>query len=46
MRENLGCLAVRLAACDQFLLDQVFAPGCASGARYPESGLAMLDRSA
>jgi aryl-alcohol dehydrogenase-like predicted oxidoreductase len=45
LRENLGCLAVHLASCDQFLLDQVFAPGSASGARYPESGLAMLDRS-
>jgi len=44
LRENLGALTVRLASCDQFLLDQVFAPGTVAGDRYPEAGLAMLDR--
>ena len=44
LRENLGALTVRLASCDQFLLDQVFAPGSVAGDRYPAAGLAMLDR--
>jgi aryl-alcohol dehydrogenase-like predicted oxidoreductase len=45
LRENLGALDVQLAACDQFLLDQVFAPGCVAGARYDAAGLATLDRA-
>jgi len=45
LQENLAATAVRLAACDQFLLDQVFAPGAAAGARYNETSLATLDRS-
>jgi aryl-alcohol dehydrogenase-like predicted oxidoreductase len=45
LRENLAATAVRLAACDQFLLDQVFAPGAAAGARNNETSLATLDRS-
>jgi aryl-alcohol dehydrogenase-like predicted oxidoreductase len=44
LRENLGAITVRLASSDQFLLDQVFAPGSVAGDRYPEAGLAMLDR--
>jgi aryl-alcohol dehydrogenase-like predicted oxidoreductase len=44
LRENLGATAVRLAACDQFLLDQVFAPGNVAGERYLAAGMAMLDR--
>jgi aryl-alcohol dehydrogenase-like predicted oxidoreductase len=44
LRENLDALGVQLAACDQFLLDQSFAPGQVSGARYNEAGLALLDR--
>ncbi|HXW09434.1 MAG TPA: aldo/keto reductase [Steroidobacteraceae bacterium] len=44
LRENLGAVAVRLASGDQFLLDQVFAPGSVAGDRYPEAALAMLDR--
>ncbi len=35
---------VKLAACDQFLLDQTFAPGHVAGARYNDAGLALLDR--
>ena len=35
---------LQLAACDQFLLDQTFAPDTVSGARYSEAGLALLDR--
>ena len=46
LRENLGALNVRLASCDQFLLDQVFAPGSTAGARYNEASLATLDRPA
>ncbi len=45
LRENLGALQTRLASCDQFLLDQVFAPTAIAGARYGASGLATLDRS-
>lgn len=44
LRENLGALQVRLAACDQFLLEQVFAPGSATGERYMPAALAALDR--
>ena len=44
LRENLGATAVRLASCDQFLLDQVFAPGNTAGERYLPSALATLDR--
>ena len=36
--------ALQLASCDQFLLDQTFAPDTVSGARYNEAGLALLDR--
>jgi hypothetical protein len=44
LQENLGATAVRLAACDQFLLDQVFAPGNVAGDRYLPAGMALLDR--
>ena len=44
LRENLAALQVRLAACDQFLLDQVFAPGNVAGERYPAASMATLDR--
>ena len=44
LRENLGATAVQLASCDQFLLDQVFAPGNAAGERYLPSAMATLDR--
>ena len=44
LRENLGALQVRLASCDQFLLDQVFAPGNVAGERYNARSLATLDR--
>jgi aryl-alcohol dehydrogenase-like predicted oxidoreductase len=44
LRENLGAVRVQLAACDQFLLDQSFAPDQVAGARYNEAGLALLDR--
>jgi aryl-alcohol dehydrogenase-like predicted oxidoreductase len=44
LRENLASLSVRLASCDQFLLDQTFGHGTVSGARYNEAGLALLDR--
>jgi len=43
LQENLRATTVRLAACDQFLLDQVFAPGNVAGERYPAAGMAMLD---
>jgi len=45
LRENLAAVSLRLAACDQFLLDQTFTPDTVSGARYNEAGLALLDRS-
>lgn len=45
LRENLGAASVRLAGCDQFLLDQVFAPAAVAGARYGAASLATLDRS-
>jgi aryl-alcohol dehydrogenase-like predicted oxidoreductase len=44
LRENLGALQVRLASCDQFLLDQVFAPGNVAGERYNARSMATLDR--
>jgi aryl-alcohol dehydrogenase-like predicted oxidoreductase len=44
LRENLGALQVRLAACDQFVLDQVFAPGNVAGERYTARSMATLDR--
>ena len=44
LRENLAATGVRLASCDQFLLDQVFAPGNPAGARYQPAALATLDR--
>jgi aryl-alcohol dehydrogenase-like predicted oxidoreductase len=44
LQENLEALRVRLAACDQFLLDQVFAPGAVAGDRYPPASMATLDR--
>jgi aryl-alcohol dehydrogenase-like predicted oxidoreductase len=44
LRENLAAGTLQLAACDQFLLDQTFAPDTVSGARYNEAGLALLDR--
>jgi aryl-alcohol dehydrogenase-like predicted oxidoreductase len=44
LRENLASLSVKLASCDQFLLDQTFGHGAVSGARYNEAGLALLDR--
>jgi aryl-alcohol dehydrogenase-like predicted oxidoreductase len=44
LRENLGAVRVQLASCDQFLLDQSFAPDQVAGARYNEAGLALLDR--
>jgi hypothetical protein len=44
LHENLGAAAVRLASCDQFLLDQVFAPGSVAGDRYLPAGMALLDR--
>jgi aryl-alcohol dehydrogenase-like predicted oxidoreductase len=43
LRENLGAAELRLASCDQFLLDQVFAPGAVAGERYPPASLAMID---
>ena len=43
LRENLAAVSLQLAACDQFLLDQTFAPDTVSGARYNEAGLALLD---
>jgi len=42
LRENLAAVSLKLAACDQFLLDQTFAPDTVSGARYNEAGLALL----
>jgi len=44
LEENLGATKVRLASCDQFLLDQVFAQGAVAGERYLPAGLATLDR--
>ena len=44
LRENLGAARVQLASCDQFLLDQVFAPGNVAGERYLPAGMATLDR--
>jgi len=44
LRENLGALQAGLAACDQFLLDQVFAPGNVAGERYTARSMATLDR--
>jgi aryl-alcohol dehydrogenase-like predicted oxidoreductase len=44
LRENLGATVIQLASCDQFLLDQVFAPGNTAGERYLPSAMATLDR--
>ena len=45
LRENLQAANLKLAACDQFLLDQVFAPGNIAGERYNAASMATLDRS-
>ena len=45
LRENLAAVNLKLAACDQFLLDQVFAPGNTAGERYNAASMATLDRS-
>jgi aryl-alcohol dehydrogenase-like predicted oxidoreductase len=45
LRENLQAADVKLAACDLFLLDQVFAPGNTAGERYNAASLATLDRT-
>jgi aryl-alcohol dehydrogenase-like predicted oxidoreductase len=45
LRENLAAAQIKLAACDQFQLEQVFGPGSAVGARYAAASLAMLDRN-
>ena len=44
LRENLGALGLRLAQAERARLEEVFAPGAVAGERYPDSGLAMLDR--
>jgi aryl-alcohol dehydrogenase-like predicted oxidoreductase len=44
LRENLGALEVQLAAHERLMLEQTFAPGSVSGARYGTAGMAMLDR--
>jgi aryl-alcohol dehydrogenase-like predicted oxidoreductase len=44
LRENLGATGVALPSCDQFLLDQVFAPGNTAGERYLPAAMATLDR--
>ena len=45
LRENLGAPEVKLAAHDQLLLEQMFAPGSVHGARYNAAGMATLDRA-
>ena len=45
LRENLQAANLKLAACDQFLLDQVFARGNTAGDRYNAASMATLDRS-
>jgi aryl-alcohol dehydrogenase-like predicted oxidoreductase len=42
--ENVAAAALRLATCDLFLLEQVFAPGATAGERYPAASLAYIDR--
>jgi aryl-alcohol dehydrogenase-like predicted oxidoreductase len=44
LRENLRAADLRLAACDQFLLEQVFARGNTAGERYNAASMATLDR--
>jgi aryl-alcohol dehydrogenase-like predicted oxidoreductase len=44
LRENLRAAGVPLASCDQFLLDQVFAPGNTAGERYLPAAMTTLDR--
>jgi aryl-alcohol dehydrogenase-like predicted oxidoreductase len=44
LRENLVALEVQLATHDLLMLEQVFASGSVSGARYGAAGMAMLDR--
>lgn len=44
LRENLAAATLQLASCDQFLLEQVFAPGATAGERYPAASLAFIDR--
>ena len=42
--ENIGALNVKLTADDLRRLDQILPPGAAAGPRYPERGMASVNR--
>ena len=44
LAENLAAAGISLQACDQMFLAEAFPPGAASGTRYGEIGMKMLDR--
>ena len=44
LEENLGALDVSLADEDLARIDQVLPPGAAAGTRYPEAGMASVNR--
>jgi aryl-alcohol dehydrogenase-like predicted oxidoreductase len=44
LEENLKALEIRLSAEDLRRLHEIFPPGAAAGPRYPEAGMALVDR--
>jgi aryl-alcohol dehydrogenase-like predicted oxidoreductase len=44
LEENLKALKIRLSAEDLRRLHEIFPPGAAAGPRYPEAGMALVDR--
>ena len=44
LEENLKALEVVLSAEDLRRLHEIFPPGAAAGPRYPEAGMALVDR--
>ncbi len=44
LEENIGALRVRLSTADLIRIHQAVPPGAAVGARYPEAGMAAVNR--
>jgi aryl-alcohol dehydrogenase-like predicted oxidoreductase len=44
LEDNLGALDVSLSPDDLARIDQILPPGAAAGTRYPEAGMASVDR--
>ncbi len=44
LEDNMGALNVRLSADELTQIDNLFPPGVAEGERYPEAGMALVNR--